>query len=158
MAIKPVRLVKNSNAAGPEYDNILCTSTAIDGDLLVRTNNTAVACASAATTISYFSQVAGTSTVPGLTTLALGKVRPGDTFEMNFFHTTSSLATVQDSDLDGTADYAITFATVSSVPAWFVDGTNTVNKSVRIVERLDSASTQYPRCRVQFLNTCASFA
>jgi hypothetical protein len=158
MAIKQVRLVKNKNGSEPEYESISAASTVIDGDLLVKTNNAAVVCASAAAVVSYFSQAAGTSTVPGTSNMLLGKIQPGDTFEINYFHPNASLATIGTNDLDGQVDYGITFTTVSTVAAWFVDGNNTSQKVFRIIENIDGVTVSYPRCRVQALPAACTFA
>lgn len=160
MAIAPLKLVKCGDGSEPECEQISVPSTTIVGDLLVKTNGEAATAASAASVVSYFSQITGTQTVPGVTAGhgLLGKIRAGDTFEMNNYHAGASLSTVAAADLDAQSDYGITFVTVSSVAAWCIDKVNTTQKVVRVIENLDAASAQYPRCRVQFLPAAITFA
>lgn len=160
MAIKPVRLVKCASGSQPEYETISVTSTSIDGDLLVKTNNVGIVCASAGTVVSYLTQAAGSATVPGITASNSNvvKVRPQDTYEMNMFVLGAAESSVVANDLDGQSDFGITFVTVSSVAAWVIDRINTTQKVVRLIENLEGVSAQYPRCRVQFLPAALTFA
>lgn len=159
MAIQPLKLVKTMSGSEPEYDALVGASSIIPGDLIVKTNNTALVVSADPTNVSHFSQLAGTSTVPGTTagTLLLGRIRPTDTFEMNAYASVAANSSVPASALDGKADYGVTFQTVSSVAAWFVDLDETAIPVVRIVANNDSATTQYPRLQVQFLQTVVSF-
>ena len=159
MAIpKPLRHVKSASGHALEYD-LISAGTVYDGALCVKANGAIAECGSDPSEVSYFTQNANTASVPGSSAglILAGKIRSTDTFEINAYHTTAANATVPDSALDALADYGVIKATVSGVVAWFLDLEETTTDVVRLIARLDSATEQYPRCQVQFVQAPLTF-
>lgn len=160
LALKPCVHVKSYGGSGPEYDRLAISgaATLIDGDLVVKVNNTIDVCGADPTNISGLMQSSNTATVPGNSLLQFVKVKPADTFEMTLWSTTASSATCADADLDASYVLGISKQTVSGNVAWVADVDDIVNTRVRVIGRhpLSAATDTYPRVFVQFLSTCAN--
>lgn len=128
------------------------SSSHIDGDLLVRTNNIGTICSANPSKVGFLAPTAAANTIPGSTAgdMPLIKVRAGDEFEANLFHSTASSAVLADSDIDDEVSYGITKSTISDVVGWYVNKGDTTNSQVTIVKRLSAAADTYPRVVVRF--------
>lgn len=159
-AIKPLRLDKCVAGGSVEFDKCSTSGTFVTGTPMIKANGAYTACADMPTQVTALAMSAGTDYIPGDTSgvINLHKIRPGDLYEISAFHSTAASAVVADSALDANAKYAILQATVSSSGGWCIDLSDTTNVSVKLVERIDSATDLYPRCRVSFLDTvCAPY-
>lgn len=160
IALAPVQLSWNDNGGSAEYEQLGISSGAspIAGDLCFKVNNTFDVCSTDPAQITYLIHVASGGLIPGDTRYQLLKIKPTEVYRMNAYHSTASLAVLADSALDAQSNYGVIKATVSGVTAWTMDLEETVAVRVRLIERLDSATDLYPRCRVQFLSSILTFA
>jgi hypothetical protein len=154
-ALQPLRLDKCAAGNSPEFVQLTTSGTLVAGDLLIKANGAASICSDEPQQISYLTVCADTDIIPGSNTGVINvlAVKPHDTFEISAVHSTAASAVVADSAVDAKAEYGVKKATVSGVIAWGLDLQDTTNTSVRLIERVDSATDLYPRVRVQFLST-----
>lgn len=162
IALAKAQLDWNSFGGSAEYENIALSSGAapIAGDLCFKVNNTLDVCGSDPAQITWLIQEGTAGTIPGISTYSVQKIKPSEVYLMNAYSATASLAVIADTALDAQSNYGIVKATVpasTGTVAWCLDVDDTVFIKVRIVDRLDSATDIYPRCRVQFIQSVLTF-
>lgn len=162
IALSPVTLRTTSFGGSAEYENIALSASAVPiaGDLCFKINNTLDVCSTDPAQVTWLINEAYTATIPGITTLSVQKIKPSETYLMNAYSATASLAVIADSALDAQSNYGIIKATVpasTGVVAWCMDVDETVFIKVRIIDRLDAAADLYPRCVVQFIQSVLTY-
>lgn len=161
IALQPCDSVKTSSGGAEEYDKIALTSgTPIAGDLMVKANAEVTICSTDPAVISYLTQIPSGGQVPGETKYLMQRIKPTETYVMNAYSSTSSLAVIADTALDGQSNYAIVKATNGGVTAWCIDidDTGADHVRVRLINRLSGATDIFPLCEVQFLSSVLTFA
>ncbi len=150
IAIQPARYVRGRDGAHIESEEMTFSNTPttlIAGDFCVKVDNVVVAIADAATSASHFCPAAASEVMPGKTLkMPFGKLKPGDIFEVNAYHSTAASAVIADSLLDVSIGYGL--KKVSG--CWTLD-LETATDMFLIVDRIDTATDIYPRCRVEFV-------
>lgn len=169
IAIQPIRFVFNALGTSSEHEKkILTTGTAIAGDLGILTNDQITLASADPTNIAYLVPNAGTTTtspvIPGDTAALINviKIKPGDVYEMNIYHSTPASAVIAAADLDGTADYGVVKSSVSGQPGWCLDLEETSTQVVRLIKAPQTGSMGvygdvYQRVYAQFLQTPLTF-
>jgi hypothetical protein len=159
-ALKPARLIVTKNGGAGESDklDINTAEVFIPGDLLVKVNNKLTRCGADPVAISYIASCTETQAVPGDTRVVVQRIQTGESYVMNAYSGTASLAVIADSALDAKSDYGVALVTVSGSTAWVLDIDDTTNIKVRLLSRIDAATDTYPQCVVEFLPTALTFA
>lgn len=159
LALRPCRLAYSEVGDAGLYETIVNNSTSvIDGELGVLTNDGFTTCGTNPSTITHLALAAsaavGTLTIPGDTTAfqSFLKIRNRlDVFEMSIYSATPASAVLAASDLDANVDFGITKATVSGVTAWCVDIDKAgANQVCTVIKALGDYGDLYQRVLVKF--------
>lgn len=164
LQLQPCRFAYAEDGKAPLMERLVCASTSvIEGELGVLTNNGFTTCGAAPTVITHLSTVASaavsTVKIPGdaAGTQNFVKIRNRvDVFEMSIYSATPASAVLAASDLDAQVDFSIVKAADPTYGnyAWCVDiDTPAATQSVTVIKALGNFGDLYQRVLVKFIAT-----